>query len=205
MAENVELKDYKFGYQFNFNVIRKPNTRKSLEPYVLPNSDFSYVSPDKITVLQGQSLELFCIHSGLWVFFVWQRSNVLFSSIIVFFLSPDKIPRWKKASGDIDYNRVSWSTNFKKSIKIDQVKIEDEGTYSCDFDDTSLNRQFDVTVDGRKFHLSSLSERLNYRVICSRSLLGGGTRTGQCKLERRKHGRIRLQRAGQTVARVYFL
>jgi len=61
-AENSQLKDYKFGNQFNFNVVRNPSVRTKLEPYIIPREQF--YSPSKVTILKGDSLELFCIVSG---------------------------------------------------------------------------------------------------------------------------------------------
>ena len=65
MAENTELKDYKFGAQFNFKVIKDPHVRTSIGPYILPQAQ--YYSPSSISVLLGESLELFCVVAGLYV------------------------------------------------------------------------------------------------------------------------------------------
>uniref|UniRef100_A0A915KQ03 Ig-like domain-containing protein n=1 Tax=Romanomermis culicivorax TaxID=13658 RepID=A0A915KQ03_ROMCU len=94
-SENMELKDYQFGYQFNFKVIRNP--RDLSQSHILPGRQ--YFSPKEVTVLKGGSLELFCIVSGY----------------------PDYIPYWSKKDGQLDYSRTSWSNNFNKSLRIDAL------------------------------------------------------------------------------------
>lgn len=72
------------------------------------------------------------------------------------YLSPDQIPRWRKIDGGdpIDWNRVTWATNFNKSLKIENVQYSDEGTYECTFPDDPPGRQtkrFHVNVECKKF------------------------------------------------------
>jgi len=62
LAENSQLKEYKFGNQFNFNVVINASVGASVEPYITPREQF--YSPSNVTVLKGDSLELFCIVSG---------------------------------------------------------------------------------------------------------------------------------------------
>uniref|UniRef100_A0A915JES0 Ig-like domain-containing protein n=1 Tax=Romanomermis culicivorax TaxID=13658 RepID=A0A915JES0_ROMCU len=148
-SENVELKDYKFGYQFNFNVIRNPALRDSLKPYILPGSQ--YYSPKEMTVLKGESLELFCIVSGY----------------------PDYIPYWSKKDGQLDYSRISWNTNFNKSMKIDNVSFSDAGVYSCKFPNNDrMDKDFTVTVKAAPYWVSlpqnvNVSEHSNVDFNCN--------------------------------------
>lgn len=64
------------------------------------------------------------------------------------FFSPDFVPKWSKLSGEIDLTRVTYSTNSKKSIIINDVRMEDEGTYKCEFNDNRLDETFKVTIEG---------------------------------------------------------
>jgi len=59
VVENVELRDYKFGNEFKFNVV--PNSNGTERQIDLWEQFFSH---SQVTVLKGQDLELFCVVSG---------------------------------------------------------------------------------------------------------------------------------------------
>lgn len=65
------------------------------------------------------------------------------------FFSPDEKPTWHKADGgSIDWTRVMWGTNFNKSLKMENVGFQDEGTYEC-VTPNRLTRQFKVQINGK--------------------------------------------------------
>jgi len=76
---------------------------------------------------------------------IFNRKNTL--SI----LSPDFIPNWTKDGKPLDLSRVSWGTNFKKSMKLFNVSYKDAGEYKCTFENAKqLPKKFRVTVESEK-------------------------------------------------------
>lgn len=125
VSENAILKDYKFGSQFTFEILLSSDrSRVTLESLVPPTEQ--YTSPSQVVALRGQDLELFCIVSGYH----------------------DFIPKWSKNGRPLNLSRVSWGTNFKKSMKLFNVTYQDAGEYVCDFENAKqLPKRFQVSVE----------------------------------------------------------
>lgn len=64
MAENVVLREFRYGNQFAFNVINSSLVNKSRQAMETIGPLEQYTSPGQMTVVAGGTLELFCVFSG---------------------------------------------------------------------------------------------------------------------------------------------
>lgn len=167
-AENIVLKDFRFGQQFDFRIDKKASTTAVQET----NYTRLYFSPDDVAILHKQTLELFCVVGGMYSL-NWFLLSYLFPSFLPPFVpscfiprilknptlrdlfkrladnyGPGLTPEWSKNGYDIDPSRVNFGNNFNKSMKIIDVNVGDGGLYSCKFPHhPAFNKNFSVNIE----------------------------------------------------------
>ncbi|CAB3409874.1 unnamed protein product [Caenorhabditis bovis] len=126
-AENIELKDYKFGNQFSLQITN--NKRRSLTQ--MPPTE-QYVNQSSPVALQGQQHKLHCFFSGY----------------------PAPKPRWfhngKEISEDNDANGFRFESYGKTLVF--NVTQDKAGKYDCRFaTQNDIDRTFNVVVEAAPY------------------------------------------------------
>ncbi|CAI5448724.1 unnamed protein product [Caenorhabditis angaria] len=125
-AENIELKDYKFGNQFSLQITK--NKRRSLTH--MPPTE-QYVNQSSPIALQGHQHKLHCFFSGY----------------------PAPKPRWYhngRQIGEDDENGFKFES-FGKTL-VFNVTQDKAGKYDCRFStQNDIDRQFNVIVEAAPY------------------------------------------------------
>ncbi|KAH7725433.1 fibronectin type III domain protein [Aphelenchoides avenae] len=127
-AENVELKDYKFGSQFRIEITH--NKRRSLNAQIVPPAE-QYVNKSSPIALVGQTHKLHCFFSGY----------------------PEPTPTWKRNGVVIsEDNDEGFSFESYGKTLVFNVTLDKAGMYECTFPKyNDLDRNFTVVVEAAPY------------------------------------------------------
>ncbi|GMT24778.1 hypothetical protein PFISCL1PPCAC_16075, partial [Pristionchus fissidentatus] len=131
-AENVELKDYKFGNKFSLDVNTAGKRRSLASQGLIPPTE-QYVNQSAPVALQGTTHKLHCFFSGY----------------------PSPKPRWTHNGKKIDENDPNNGgfkfESFGKTL-VFNVTMDKQGTYKCEFSTyNDLDRTFVVAVEAAPY------------------------------------------------------
>jgi hypothetical protein len=121
--------EFKLGKRVQLKVIRAEKDAMTLLNFT---SIVQYVSPPHVVALRGQRTELFCIYASSY-----ENANV----------------SWSLNGTEINYDKRVLEMNFGKSLLIRDTRVEDRGTYRCDFlamsdeDETLGNQSSLITLE----------------------------------------------------------